>query len=213
MSRYELKFNREYLDRLAKEFFIKIAGDEKLWDEIEEARNSISPVCFYNIYDEIKVEENHLVLDENISLHSPYFSTLPSEILGSVACFAMTVGELPKDEESITKTALIDMAGTAYIDALRKVLSGELEEDYLVSGMVAPGIGEMPFEEIRKFEEIFDFSKLGISVNESFVMSPEKSATGIYMLFTEAHPENHNSCDVCMSRGYGCNFCSINGAK
>lgn len=211
MNKNKLQISRELLDRFAKERFVQMAGSDQMWDEIyEKVSSSLKPQCLYIIYDDISVESNKLNIGGE-TLVSDFFAEIPKEIIGDAAAYVMTIGDIAKADAGVLDGTMIDIIGTAYVDALKNLLRMELQEDYILSGTVAPGIGKMAVEEIAKFDKLLDFSQIGIALNESYTMIPEKSATGLYMFFNEERPANTNSCETCMARGYGCNLCAVGG--
>lgn len=212
MKKQQLKINRNFLDSVAKNRFAQISKQAELWDDIyDKVKDKLEPRCQYVIFDDIKIEGNILHIGDQ-QIEENYFSTIPKEIIGQAAMYVLTIGDIADENESVLNSTLIDMIGTAYIDAMRDLLRMEFqEEDYLVSGSVAPGLEGMALSEISKFDAVLDFASLAINLNDSFVMVPEKSAAGLYFFFNEEHPVSTNSCATCMARGHGCNFCSVKG--
>lgn len=211
MNQITLKVNRELLDEFAKKKFIKMTNDESLWEKnYKKISKSLDPKCIFAVCKNPNIVDNTLII-ENTSIVSEAFSTIPKEILEDISIFVMTIGDFELETLSILDNTLIDIMGTAYVDALKDMLRLELEENFLVGGLMAPGIEKMALREILKFDELLNFKQIDIKLNESFTMIPEKSSTGLFMLFKEAHPTTTNSCDTCMSRGCGCNFCHANG--
>lgn len=206
-----LDLNLSYAESSAKDRFVKMAGSDEKWENISEILKSLmKPAAAYRVIEEISRDGNTIEI-EGMKLTSAVFSTLPEEIIGDCGIFAVTLGEYdsPYDENGgISDQALFHMAETSYLEAFKDQMRMQFQEDYLVGSYFAPGLGDMPLEEIAVFEQLLDFQALGISVNGSFVMDPAKSVAGMYMFFREEHPHSTNSCETCMARGYGCNFCT-----
>lgn len=204
----KLKFNREYLTSIAKNKFIDMSKDEALWDKVDKSIfEKINPVCIYSIYSDLEKENGNLKIGE-YALKSSVFNSIPKEILNECAVFVISIGDC-KEDNGILDETLNHMVKIAFLEGMRDLLRQELQEDHLVGSYFAPGIGDMPVEEINTFTNLVDFQQAGVTVNNSFMMIPEQSMVGMYMFFSESHPESHNSCDTCMARGYGCNLCSI----
>lgn len=211
MKKYQLKINNNLLVNIAKERFAKISNQEEKWDEIyNKIKDKLDPKCEYVIFNDIKIDGNNMSIGDQV-ISAEYFSTIPKEIIGDAAVSLLTIGDITVLEDSVLNNTLIDMVLTAFVDALRELLRMELQEDYIVSGSIAPGLEGMNIEEIIKFAKLIDFDSLGIKLNDSLVMIPEKSVVGLYLFFNEEHPISTNSCSTCMARGYGCNFCSVEG--
>ena len=204
----KLNINKSYLRLLAKDKFINMSKDESLWDKVhEKLGKDIDPVCIYSIYSGLRREDSKLFIDD-YTLTSSVFTSIPTEIIGECAVFVISLGENEKGK-GILDEALIHMLKIAYIEAIRDLLRQELQEDHLVGSYFAPGLGDMRLEELPTFAKLVDFDQANVTINENYMMIPEKSIAGMYMFFSESHPENHNSCETCMSRGYGCDLCSV----
>lgn len=213
MKKNKLFINEELLDKLAKERFVDMAKGDEHWEEIsQKLKAKMKPECIYTIFtkDEMNAEGNQITVAEN-TFHCDVFEQMPREIIGDMAVYLMTLGNTTAENNGILSETLTDMAQTAYLDALRDMLRMELQEEYIVSGGVAPapGLDGMPIEEIKNIDDILDFSSLGVTLNEYCAMTPEKSTAGLYIFFKEEHPVNTNSCATCMARGHGCDFCMV----
>ena len=66
-----------------------------------------------------------------------YSQIMPEEIIGDIAVYAMTAGEMPAAGDSVLNETLADIVFTAYIDAMRDILRSEFQEEYIVSGSMA----------------------------------------------------------------------------
>lgn len=108
-----------------------------------------------------------------------------------VVIFAATVGVTPDRlvrkyvRVSPVRALMTDAVGSALAEFLCDVLCKELRENAAKEGMVtlprfSPGYGDLPLELQR---EIFDFldceRKIGLSLNDSLLMTPTKSVTAI----------------------------------
>lgn len=213
MKKYNLVINNSLFLSIAKDRFAKISQQEEKWDEIyDKIKNKIDPKCQYVIYNDIDINGNQMTISDQI-ISAEYFSTIPKEIIGDGAVALLTLGDVKVNDEGILNNTLIDMALTALVDALRELLRMELQEDYIVSGSIAPGLEGMSIDEISNFAKLIDFDQLGVTLNDANTMIPEKSVVGLYLFFNEEHPISTNSCATCMARGYGCNFCSMEGKE
>lgn len=211
MKKYKLVINNNLFTTIAKDRFVKISQQEEKWEEIyNKIKDKIDPKCEYVIFNDINIDGNDMTIADQV-LSAQYFSTIPKEIIGDAAVALLTLGDVKIDDDGVLNNTLVDMALTALMDALRNLLRMELQEDYIVSGSIAPGLEGMKIEEISKFTKLIDFDELGVTLNESNTMIPEKSVVGLYLFFNEEHPISTNSCATCMARGHGCNFCSVKG--
>lgn len=86
---------------------------------------------------------------------------------------------------SATKGLLLDALGTAHVEALCDAFCTELAERYAREGAVlrprySPGYGDLPLSTQRAVFSALDLSrKIGITLNESLLMTPSKSVTAI----------------------------------
>lgn len=211
MNKNIFNFPPAYLQEMAKKRYIQMTGSDDKWEGIIEiCKEYIKPQCEYIIFkrEEINVHDNALTV-EGQTFHCDIFSNMPEEIIGDIAVYAMTAGETPTASDSVLNETLTDIVFTAYIDAMRDILRSEFQEEYIVSGSMAPGIDGMPVEEIQIIDKLLDLSAIGISLNDHMTMIPQKSAAGLFMFFREEHPVNTNSCATCMARGKGCDFCVV----
>ena len=209
----KLEFGKKRLEKLAKENFIDMSNDESLWERANNnIKDSLNPVCIYSVYSDLEVEDSVLHIGEH-SLKSAVFASIPKEILGQCGVFVMSIGAEGKGE-GILDEGLDHMIKIAYLDALKDLLREEFEGDYLVGSYFAPGIGDMKVEEISTIAQMVDFEQAGVTINDSYMMIPEKSTAGLFMFFNEVHPESQNACTYCMNGGdSSCNLCSAGKDK
>lgn len=218
MKRNSFNFPTAYLQEMAKRRYRQMTGNTDHWDEIVNAiKDIIDPRCEYIVYDRSEISPSgDSITVAGETFHCDLFANMPDEIIGDIAIYAMTAGEISTETaglDGILNETLLDIALTAYIDAMRNALRDEFQESYIVSGSIAPGIEGMPAEEIASIDRILDLSSLGITLNEQYMMVPQKSTAGMFMFFKEEHPVNTNSCATCMARGKGCDFCIVGKDK
>lgn len=220
MNTVRLYINEELLDSYAKDRFLELSNDETVWNDVKNRiKEYIEPKGIYKIYKNIsKTEDGVKVLgvkENEINLKSSVIKNMPDEIVGAIAVIAASISEDESKKEKITTSQEIldDMGKLAYLDALKKLIYIELQEEYLVGPYFAPGLSDIKISEIIELEKLLNIREIGITINEHHVMLPEKSVFGFYIIFNEAHPVSANSCETCMARGHGCNFCSVEGEK
>lgn len=84
-----------------------------------------------------------------------------------------------RDREDYAKAVLIDAAGSAYVEEVTNIYQKSLKLN-CQTFRFAPGYGDVPLELQR---EIFEFvpgaSRTGIELDDSYIMHPFKSMTGI----------------------------------
>lgn len=217
-NKKRLKINRKYIRSMAEKRFKNLVREESndTARVFKEIAYSINPVCDYMVLDDVeKISDGlRIYFDENkkgkIELEGKVFNSFSQEIIAGIIVYAMSIGRMPTTGKGIFYQGVADLVGTAYMDAMRNYLKETLDEDYIVGASISPGNG-MKLEDISKIDRIINFNDMNISINESYLMLPEKSACGVYMIFKQEHPISFNSCETCMARGYGCNLCHVGG--
>ncbi len=92
---------------------------------------------------------------------------------------------------SAAKGLLLDALGTAHAEALCDAFCAELAAKYAKEGAIlrprfSPGYGDLPLSTQRAVFSALDLSrKIGITLNESLLMTPSKSVTAIVGVRTE----------------------------
>ena len=126
-----------------------------------------------------------------------------------IVVFAATLG-LPLDRLmarygriSPAKALLLQAVGAERIEALCDAFCAQLQRDAAASGLhtaprFSPGYGDLPLELQRDIFRVLDCSRqIGLTLNESFLMSPGKSVTAIVGLGPHASPGQHTGCRSC----------------
>lgn len=145
------------------------------------------------------------------------FGAIPSDALcrnldgcTHIVIFAATIG-LGLDRLiarygrlSPARALLFQAIGTERIEALCDIFCGQIRMEAIKSGLhpaprFSPGYGDFPLDAQRDIFRLLDCSrKIGLTLNESLLMSPSKSVTAIVGL--HPHP--------CSDPVSGCSHCS-----
>lgn len=82
---------------------------------------------------------------------------------------------------SPTKALLFQAIGAERIESLCDAFEEDLKKDFpIISKRFSPGYGDLPLDYQRRIFSILDCHKrIGLTVNESLIMSPSKSVTAI----------------------------------
>lgn len=103
-----------------------------------------------------------------------------------------------------TRALLMQAIGTERIEALCNAFEQDVRECCAVSGLFArprfsPGYGDLPLALQRDIFQVLNCQrKIGLTLNDSLLMSPSKSVTAIIGLAEEktaCRPENCSGCD------------------
>lgn len=124
----------------------------------------------------------------------------------SVIIFAATIGvEIDRliakyGRLSPSKALLLQAVGAERIEALCDDFCEDLakERGVFLKPRFSPGYGDLPLEAQKDFFRILDCSKrIGVSLNESLLMSPSKSVTAFVGLTEEPPKEKTDKCAAC----------------
>ncbi len=155
-----------------------------LFDCIEEAREKlVYKVCYARF--PIKASEGKVdfgFCEVKSSSLAKLLSTSTHAVI-----FAATVGvmldRLIARYSSVfpTRAFLLDALGTERVESLADIFCEELSEEYShVTTRFSAGYGDLPIEFQREIFSILDCPrKIGLTLNESLIMSPRKSVTAI----------------------------------
>ncbi len=121
-----------------------------------------------------------------------------------VVLFAATVGVgidrliAKHGKLSPTKALLLQAIGAERIEALCDVFCDELAHTYGgVTSRFSPGYGDLPLESQTELFRVLDCErKIGLTLNDSLLMSPSKSVTAMVGLGGSRPPHRH-SCEAC----------------
>ena len=109
------------------------------------------------------------------------------------------------------------MTCNAVIDISRKILKNIFEDfdfiknsAFFVSRAFGPGFFGIGPEEISYFFKLIDCRKIGLYLNESGVIYPEKSFVGFFVV-SENKIFIENDCESCVGTKDGCFFCGKRG--
>lgn len=125
--------------------------------------------------------------------------------------FALTLGDGPEalirraGLRSPTQALILDACASAACEAacdrLQALLEGQLCSDTVFStDRFSPGYGDLPLEVQRPLLELLDAQRrCGITLSDTFIMTPRKSVTAIFGLADRPQGK----------RARGCGFCSM----
>ncbi len=199
-----------------KEIF-RYAGCSEPTEEIkaliEECISECEKVLSYKVcYTELPVSIDGDKID--FSVMSTESTKLAKNLSGcnSVIIFAATVGlELDRliakyGRISPSKALIFQAIGAERIESLCDTFNNEIK---FTRPRFSPGYGDFPLDAQRDIFRILDCPrKIGLSLNESLLMSPSKSVTAIIGISDCKSKNNINKCKQCEKKD--CSFRSIN---
>lgn len=126
-----------------------------------------------------------------------------------VILFAATVGleidrHIAKHQRfSPTKALLMQAYGAERVETLCNAFCGEIKRQAEAEGLqctarFSPGYGDLPLEAQRDVFRLLDCNrKIGISLNESLLMTPSKSVTALFGMGAGVCPKQEHKCERC----------------
>ena len=171
---------------------------------IDEVREKLSYKVCYSEFN-MPIETESKVLLKNL------------ENCSSVIIFAATIGvEIDRliakyGRISPSRALMMQAIGAERIEALCDEFCRDLENERKVNltPRFSPGYGDLSIEVQKNIFDILDCSrKIGITLNDSFLMSPSKSVTAYVGISNEKVKKVKDKCSLC-----GKTDCSFRGAK
>ncbi len=154
------------------------------------------------------------IKDEKIYLDLDFLKTDSADLrknlkgCSRVVLFAATVGiELDRliakySRISPTKALLFQAIGAERIESLCDIFNGEITKQAEEAGLFtrprfSPGYGDLPIETQKEIFSVLDCPrKIGLSLNDSLLMSPSKSVTALIGIGNTVC-ENPSGCKIC----------------
>lgn len=173
-----------------------------------EIRSLCQPRYMFQIVEAERIARQRiLVRDIAFSPGGIIGSYLPG--LTHICLFVATAGQeydaylhLLKKQDNIVKEFVADSIGTVIAEACVTLLGKELDErncDVRRSLPYSPGYCGWDIQEQRLLFSLFPPQPCGITLSDSFLMSPVKSVSGFYGLGKELHPQPYR-CEICTNK-------------
>lgn len=133
-----------------------------------------------------------------------------------IVLFAATIGiEIDRliarySRVSPAKALMFQAIGAERIESLCDTFNDELSQKERASGRYtrprfSPGYGDLPLELQRRIFDVLDCPrKIGLSLNDSFLMSPSKSVTAIIGIGDDCEERQGSKCGRCDNKS--CSF-------
>jgi len=157
----------------------------------------------------VNIGESSVELDGNIIFSGKY---LPAYITGAVetALFLVTIGSALEQEASslmakgdYLRGYLLDRAGSFAVESLAISEENRLREAYRledksVSMRMSPGYCDWRIEEQAILAKVLDFSSIGVSLTEKFMMKPKKTISAIVAVGAKGvFNSSRSQCGIC----------------
>lgn len=178
---------------------------------IKEIVNSlqqiITPKCCYSVLNVKKTDLYKWQLKGNEMVYNFHVGKIIDSYLDGVeqfAVFIISVG--PEISEFITRSGdegdllgqfIADSAGSVIAELCVKAVGKELQKRGLKHTMpYSPGYCGWSISEQKELFRIFGVNPIGVSLNDSFLMIPEKSVSGIYGIGSMVEQQEYG-CAIC----------------
>ena len=218
-----IEFNMEECCSRAETLFLERAGisgeGEKYenlrrsaWALLEEILDRIELRGSFSFYGDCRLSADDLIVSmgdgaEDVSLKCTAFQQFMPDSIEGIYAYGLTAGDLPLGDRSITEQLLGDFWGTAFVDAARENLMTEIGKEHPISEGFGPGFFGMDPMEISKLKLLVDFSKIGVKINESGMLLPQKSCSGILFKVNEKYDSLNEACEMCSGNRDSCCLC------
>lgn len=130
----------------------------------------------------------------------------------SVIVFSATIGLFidriisKYSKISPSKALFFQALGSERIESLVNTFNSEIESEFFKKGLytrvrISPGYGDFPLECQKDILNALDSSrKIGVSLNESLIMSPSKSVTAIIGISDTLSCSRKTGCSICTKK-------------
>lgn len=171
------------------------------------ARDICKPRAVFRIYS-ARLDGNHLLID-NVEMKTGKIISNYLSLTSRIAVFAVTAGieydnylQHLKQQGDIYMEFLADAVGSEIAEATVRLVSRRVEEVaarelMYVTLSYSPGYCGWHVREQQKLFSLLPEKPCGISLNESCLMHPVKSVSGIIGLSSFAGIQVPYSCDIC----------------
>ncbi len=211
-----------------KRDILRYCGCRERVQEVEERVDECLAECAgaftYKVcYREFPVTKKENLLDLSFTRTDSLSLSKNLEDCESIVLFAATVGIgidrliAKYGRLSADKALLFQAIGAERIESLCDLFSDETGAFYRGKGLFtrprySPGYGDFPLAEQKNVFAVLDcYRKIGLSLNESLLMSPTKSVTALIGVSKKACRQTGDACAYCEKKD--CPFSAAHGAR
>lgn len=195
--------------KVEKEYLDKIDCFSKLVLEKATPRCEWMPWDIYDS-DPVRLSDSDIVLSgESISEHLDGCNGC----IFLVATIGVEIDRLIriKSVENMADAVILDACASVAIENVCDNMERYFEEQYLkqngyITDRFSPGYGDFPIEMQEVFCELtHSYKTIGVTCNESFMLTPSKSITAVIGLADKPMEKRITGCKNCFLRG-GCDY-------
>jgi len=210
-------FQLDIPDDIGREFLTKLMGgklipqmEKILEDKREICKDALQPSAIYNTFDIKSIEGDLVYFKSGHIFNGPNISKiLKGSETASILIYTLgeKIDDIIKEEQNAgdtlgtiimdaVTTSMLGVAGE-YVNKIIKD-SNILQKGYGATCKYSPGQYKWTIEEQKEIFNMIDSSKIGVSLNDSFLMVPFKSVSGVYGFGPEDKiNKTRVSCDLC----------------
>jgi hypothetical protein len=188
---------------------VGMAISKSLDDSLAKARALLRPNYIYMTKRIVSAGEDVIELEDGKRFSAGRISGYIKGA-GAIVIFLVTIGDgIESAASSLTKGKeplegyLLDRIGSFAVESLAESVEKKIRRDHArtgksVSRRYSPGYCDWPIEEQHILAKILDFSKIGVSLNESCMMKPKKSISAIVAIADKGvFTGSGSTCGIC----------------
>lgn len=181
--------------RLGKKYKTKVPP--KIENKIDEiataAKDSLQTAGIYGVFEFSLVKDKRqrrVIIDDRFTLHSKDLYQLLKDS-EKAAVFACTIGREISDRVkflmesgNMSDAVILDAFGSEAAESCAEYMQGVIAQSMRLQGFRAtrrfsPGYGDVPLSDNESILNLLEIENNVITINSSYIMSPEKSVTAI----------------------------------
>lgn len=156
-----------------------------------------APALSYKVKKIEFIKDDTVHLEDGIGFKSPILAKV-LEHCDTLILFIATIGSALEEEAArlnednrLTRAYILDRLGSLTAEHVVNDFYGNMKHHYAQKGYgvtlrFSPGYCDWPITEQRKLLHLVDAEMIGVTVNESCLMRPRKSVSGVFGLFPQA---------------------------
>lgn len=204
-------------DNIGLEFLTKLMGgrlvpriEEMLKDKREVCKGALQPSAIYDTFDIENVEEDLVYFKSGHIFNGPNISKiLEGSETASILIYTLgkKIDDIIREEQNAGDTLgtiIMDAVTTSMLgiagEHIYKIIKDNniIQKGYGATCKYSPGQYKWTIEEQKEIFNMVDTSKIGVHLNDSFLMIPFKSVSGVYGFGPEDKiNKTRVACDLC----------------
>lgn len=185
----------------------------------EDSYNNFTIKSIYESFEVVEFAKDKIILENGILIENKIFSEV---FCGSSELLFCVVGlkgyeYLEEVEDDMIYKLFLDSWGTAFVEKayewMKNEIASTLVKDKLyTTHSFSPGQNDIPIEMQRLIFEYLEPSRIGVTLNDSLMMYPKKTISGIIGISSCNSKDRMRPCDLC-ERKLTCNLSYVNLEK